>query len=503
MSPLPIFAKHQAAPTRYLIDAAEHLASNLLRSHPELTINDHFRCLVPERLEDAPALHVDDLTTIARFAHILDITFLQDRAALRASAGDFVVSCLQPLPAFQSYCQDRLGLGTITWLWAEHHRPPEQVAVACWTEPPIRNALVRAIRAGALRYLHPHMGNLPTWTTALLLRRAGNRPFSVIAPPPELTRLVNDKIWFADIVRRLFGPEAVPHTTAAYNMAKLTTIVRTLAERSDHIVIKHPSSAGGAGNVVIEAQKVAEFPLGRLRKRLRRMLAGLSWNGTGPLLVGSWQTRVLCAPSVQLWIPPAADGFPIVEGVFDQTIHGPQGRFVGSRPADLPPSVTQLLVDHCWVLGILFQRLGYVGRCSFDTLLVGEDVDHGRIQFIECNGRWGGTSLPMTLMNRILGDWTARPFVTGECTFKGLDRIAFDELLMHFDADLYDARTGTGRLIFYNPGGIPTRSTVHVVGLGNTWEDADQLVRQEVPRGIRELTLNRGTRSPKRWARVQ
>ena len=73
------------------------------------------------------------------------------------------------------------------------------------------------------------------------------------------------------------------------------------------------------------------------------------------------------------------------------------------------------MVTRSWLLAVLFQRLGYVGRCSFDLLVVGESLATARAEFLECNGRWGGTSGPMMLMNRLFGDWATRPYATMEC----------------------------------------------------------------------------------------
>ena len=503
LSALPIVPQYRADPCGRLVADAERLAESLTRGQRDLAVEDALRKLMPERVEDGPTLHFDDLSTIARFAHIQDVSFLQDRALLRAAAGDYVASCLPALPGLQHYCEEQLGLGSVTWLWAEPRGQPEEVAAACWTHEDTRRALVRALRAGELRYVHPHMGNLPTWATSLRLRRASGAPLAVIAPPPGLTSVVNDKLWFADTVRRLFGDHAVPHTAAAYNLTGVTQLVRRLADASRFIVVKHPNSAGGAGNLVMEARQLAFHPLRRLHKRLRRALARLSWTGAGPLLVGSWETRVLSAPSVHLWIPTDADGMPIVEGVFEQVVDGAQGRFVGVRKAHLPPAVVQELVDRCWILARLLQRLGYLGRCSFDTLLVGESLDRCRVQFVECNGRWGGVSLPMTLMNRLFGNWTRRPFATHDCEVPGLKGISFVDLLDFFAQDLFDARTGTGNLVFYNPGGLSVRSAIYALGLGDSWEAADRMARVEAPRRLRELVNGLGARSSRRWARIR
>ncbi len=124
-----------------------------------------------------------------------------------------------------------------------------------------------------------------------------------------------------------------------------------------------------------------------------------------------------------------------------------------------------------------------MGRCSFDTLL----LEGSRLEFVECNGRWGGTSTPMTLMNRLFGDWTRRPYATRVCRASGLERVRFDRLLEFFADDLYDVRTGCGRLIFFNPGRLEANSGIDVIALDETWEQASDTVRVELQDRLSEL----------------
>ena len=52
-------------------------------------------------------------------------------------------------------------------------------------------------------------------------------------------------------------------------------------------------------------------------------------------------------------------------------------------------------------MAVVLQHLGYVGRCSLDAILVGNDETTARLYWVECNGRWGGASIPMTLNQRL------------------------------------------------------------------------------------------------------
>jgi hypothetical protein len=85
----------------------------------------------------------------------------------------------------------------------------------------------------------------------------------------------------------------------------------------------------------------------------------------------------------------------------------------------------------------------------------------------------------------------------------GLKGISFVDLLDFFAQDLFDARTGTGNLVFYNPGGLSVRSAIYALGLGDSREAADRMARVEAPRRLRELVNGLGARSSRRWARIR
>lgn len=479
MSQIPVVEHHRAGPTPAQIARTERLARKLVAEQPSLAVPDRFLPLVPSTLEDAPTLHLDDLSTIPLLDRYYDISFVEDRARLRAGDGDSVASCAEPVAEFEPYCREHLGLGSVTWVRPRARGRKLRVADACWSDSEVRRRLLQAIRADRLLHIHPHIGSFLVWAVALLFAEASRRPLKVIAPPPGLTGATNHKLWFADVVRRLFGRSAIPRTRRASDFATLAVAAQRLAEDSERIVVKIPDSAGGAGNQVVRASDLRGLEPGQVRRRLKRMMEELGWWKGEPVLVSAWESHVLSSPSAQLWIPPLADGEPVVEGLYEQLLEGRQGQFVGSRPARLPPPLAQEITDQSWLLGRLFQMLGYVGRCSFDLLLIGRSIDSCRIAFVECNGRWGGTSGPMTLMNRMFSRWSSRPYASKACFEPGLPRFAYTDILEFFSDELYDARTGEGRFIFFNPGGMKTPHGVDVIALGQDWSHASEVVERE------------------------
>jgi hypothetical protein len=470
----------------------EYLARRLAVEQPALELSGRFRPLVPSKLEDAPTLHLDDLSTIPLLGRYYDVSCIEDRARLRAGHGDFVASCAPLVPEFEPYCRDQLGLGSVTWLHPRARGRSLRVAQACWTDARVRRRLVHAVRSDRLAYVHPHIGSFLVWAVAHLLGEAGGKPVKVIAPPPALTTAVNHKLWFADVVRRLFGNSALPRTERASDFATLAIAARRLAQDSARIVVKVPDSAGGSGNLVLAAEEIRDLEPGQVRRRLKRLMGEMGWWGGDSVLVSAWAKDVLSSPSTQLWIPPPAEGEPIVEGLYEQMLEGREGKFVGSRPARLPPDLAQEITDRSWLLGRLFQRLGYIGRCSFDMVLIGPSVDRSRIAFIECNGRWGGTSTPMTLINRLFDRWSSRPYASRVSFVPGLTQFVFPDLLEHFADELYDVRTNRGRLILYNPSGLQTPHGIDMIALGNDWDQASDLVEGELNARLEDLVGSSG-----------
>ena len=485
---LPVVQHCDVSPDSGLVGRAEAFAERLVRDEPTLGPGGPFRDLVLDHLEEGPTLHIDDLGEIPLLERFHSAVFLEDRARLRAGSGDFVATCAPPNPRFVDYTEHQLGLGDVRWLYPVPRSDPLRVATASWTDRSVRRLLLHALRTDRLRYVHPNMGTCAVWAVAKLLQSASRRPISVIAPPPVLTHKVNDKIWFTRVVKHLFGRHLVPRTMEVFNYTALAAAVcHLLHDGSRAIVVKVPDSAGGSGNLVLDPARVRGDSMAGVRRRLKKQLRELPWEPGARLLVGVWESDVLAAPSSQLWIPAEADGLPVVEGLYEQAIEGPTGEFRGSRPARLPQEFLEEFAACSWVLARLFQRLQYVGRCSFDAILVGTDLRSARLELIECNGRWGGTSTPMTLVNRLFGDWENKPYAARKCMVDGLREKSFDDVLTHFEPATLDVRTGRGSLVFYNPGRIRADSGIDAVAFADDWDRASNLVQYDVPNRLREM----------------
>jgi hypothetical protein len=118
------------------------------------------------------------------------------------------------------------------------------------------------------------------------------------------------------------------------------------------------------------------------------------------------------------------------------------------------------------------------------------------LHWVECNGRWGGTSIPMTLANRLLGDWTRRELMIVQrsglqirgCRFRtALNRLG--PLGYRRDGD------GTG-VVALTPGGLEEGCTLHFLLLGHGASDVQRQVLQVESLFMGSVTRSSGIAEP-------
>jgi hypothetical protein len=252
-------------------------------------------------------------------------------------------------------------------------------------------------------------------------------------------------------------------------------LMRWLARRYPSVAIKLPSSASSEGNFLFTAESILAKSAGALLQEALGRLRDRAWRDDFPVQVTAWESPVLASPSAQLWMPAIKDGDPALEGVFDQALTGDVARFSGAAPSALPAVWIDRIGQEALRLGIFLQKLGYFGRCSFDAILLGEDLDHAALHWIECNGRWGGVSIPMTLINRLIGDWSKRPFVVVDSALGKGKPEPFEVFLSHRRKKLFGVDGRTTGAIVLSPSRIE-RGRGHLLAvLGETIDEARRL----------------------------
>lgn len=384
------------------------IADKLLANDPVLNAIEAFGPLAKQGLGRGPALCIGDHGDTALIPESA-LAGYDYRIASLARDGDSTVIYGPRDHAFETYRRDVLDLGSLHV--AEIPPAPDcrkQLAFrACRDDDLVLNLVEQAKAAGALTIV-PYQGNGGVWALASRIANGSNTPVHVCAPPPRLARCVNNKTWFARRVVDIFGRQARPDQAFVYGPSALVAYVSRMNRKSGHIVVKVPSSAGSLGNINLRPGYAEKLPVACLRDDLLSQLGERGWRGAFPLLIEAWDDKVMSSPSVHIWIPLPGEE-PIVEGVFDQAVEGSDSRFVGAVPCNLPDPLVAQLCKEASLMAHLLQMLGYFGRCSFDSVVAGESHDQAVVHWIECNGRWGGVSIPMTLSNRLTSDWVNDP----------------------------------------------------------------------------------------------
>lgn len=417
-------------------------------------------------LQNYPTLYLDDVSEIPFLVNISGVEEYQHRARVRAGDDDLFAAVTPPVSGYEDYCRNRLGLGTPDLVQAEPSGNLLAVATACQEGRAFARIVERA-REGSGLCIHPYMSIEPVWELARRVAASASVPVQVIGPPPPVTWIANDKLRFGALVVDVLGKGWIVRTESSRDPAELARHLQAIGRSYDRVGLKRTRCASAMGNRVFLSRDLDT--IGKCERAVHDFLSSTEWRGDEDVLAVAWEETDR-SPSTQTWIPPAGQGKPRVEGVYEQILEGPERVFVGSRPSRLGARLNQRLVEASRRVAAALQELGYVGRCSFDFLVVGED----RIRLTECNGRWGGTSIPMSLVNRLKG--TPRPpYRAQDFVRAGLVGATFEEVL---------ALADEGRYVFYNVGPLEASGKLDVIAFGPTQEQAEWALAEELPRRL-------------------
>ncbi|HEX7052277.1 MAG TPA: peptide ligase PGM1-related protein [Longimicrobiales bacterium] len=448
-----------------------NMAARIRQRNPAIGAGETYGRAVRVGLAPGGSLFLHDTAGI-QSAGRAEASGLEYRPLALAGDGDCLAISVARVPAFERYCRDFLGLGSVEVIRTAASERRASLATLCRRDPAVLARLAEIARARGGMTVQPYVSSGAVWRLAAAIARRAGVPVGVAAPPPALAHYVNDKLWFARRVVELLGPAAVPRGYEARDLAALARHAAELARESDQLVIKLPRAAGSLGNALLDGSRLRTLSHAALEREIAGFLSGLGWRRPFPLLIAIWESPVALSPSVQLWIPLSGEGLPLVEGIFDQIVSGAVGRFIGAVPSGLPARVRRRIAYEAVRLCTLFQQLGYFGRCSLDAILVGRDVEHAALRWVECNGRWGGTSTPMTLVNRLTGDWVDSPFVALQPDWRL--RLGFEEVLDRTRDVLFRPGSRSG-VAFASPGDLAAGTGIAYVGIG---EDIDAGRRQ-------------------------
>ena len=461
----------------------DRLAADLSREEPGLSGAQWFAPLVGSGMGEGPWAVLSDHRDIA--LAVEDYAALCEyRLAMLARDGDRVILSTPPHKEFESYRRSILGLGALVSLQVGTSAGSLRgsLAARCLDDASILDHLSQlASRAGELTIL-PYLASGHTWLLARQIAQQAGTHVNVAAPHPQLARRVNDKVWFSRIVERLLGPRALPRALGVGSATAMAARVREIARRSSRVVIKVPDSAGSTGNFVFPSTRFRAASLKEIRDLLIAKLREAGWNARYPLIVQVWEEDISSSPSVQIWVPDRFNGPPVVEGIFEQIVEGEKGTFAGARGGNLPIETHDRLVHESSLIAGLFQRLGYYGRMSLDCILQKRRVHGPAVHWVECNGRWGAVSIPMTLVNRLTSDWNKHPFVVAQRTSLKLPPRSFSRVLELLSDLLFREGGDPCGLVLLGPGAFELGLGYQLVAIASHEDGAKRLVETAIAR---------------------
>ena len=426
-----------------------------------------------------PVLHLDDFSGIPFLVDIMGVEDYQHRARLRAAAGDLFAAVTPLSEGYEDYCDKHLQLEGVEAVLAAPVDGLLALARACTAGEAWSRILDRTREAGGLE-IDPFMGIEAVWELGRRLSAEAGLPVKVIAPPPPVTWIANDKAAFAEVVECVVGGDWLVETHRAADVADLARSLLQLAGRHSQVALKRLRCASAMGNRVFSSETLRSMEVIAVEGEVRAFLEHTEWDGREEVLAVAWEETDL-SPSTQLWIPPLGTAPPRLDGIYEQILEGDRKVFVGSRPSALPPAVNEALATGSLRVAAGLQELGYLGRCSFDFLVLGDPEGDFGIRFTECNGRWGGTSIPMVLLDRLV-QGTRPPYRAQDFIHPGLVGATFLEILSQVGEEAYHAGTGRGRFIFYNTGPLERFGKIDVIALARRQAETEEAMEEELPR---------------------
>ncbi len=423
------------------------------------------------------ALHLDDFAAIPFLGGVSGVEYYQHRARLRARGGDFYVASTPASPGYERYCREVLGLAAVELLEVDPAGDRLAIARACTKNRTLLDRLGGLSRRGGL-VVEPFLGAEAIWELAAAVAAEAGARVRVLAPPPPVTWIANDKANFEDLVAAVLGPGFLPESRRSASAEALARALLELSETAPSVALKRLRCASAMGNEVFESAALRRRGFSGVLDIVQGFLERTGWAGEEDVLAVCWE-QATSSPSTQWWLPPPGGGEPVLGGVYEQILAGEEGVFVGSRPSGLAAEVEERIVAQSGQVAEALQRLGYVGRCSFDHLV----LRGGRVVFTECNGRWGGASTPMNLVDRLYPGGRP-PYQAQAFVHPDLTGTTFPQVLARLGDAVHDRGPGAGRFLLYNAGPLERFGKFDVVALGASRSHVEELMTVELPRRL-------------------
>jgi hypothetical protein len=454
------------------------IAQDYLGDEPALVSSLDFGSLVAQGCGPGPSVLIGDQSEIS-LLNSVTAARLDHRMALLARSGDIVLVRHREA-GFEAYLADCLGFHDVTFMQVDSD-PLRPVAQQVRLSQPMLDALAQTARERGGLTLKAYLTTGNVWRLAQAIGEVSGVRIHVCGPSPRITLRANDKLWFNQLAQKVIGTNATPPTLAAYGPAAAAGLARRIGRAAGQVIIKVPDSAGSVGNIRLEGALLRAMPLQDLRQLLLDQLHRMGWRDCYPILVGVWDENVSHSPSVHLWIPHRSNGAPQVEGIFEQRVRGETAAFIGAARSELPASLKEQLGIEARAIARVLQNLGYFGCCSLDAVICKASPRVDVIHWIECNGRWGGVSIPMLVASRLRpGNGLPAIAIVQEVRRGDMLRTQdFRRLL----ADLLLPHRNNGEgLVILSPSEHQGGASVNLLAVAVTQRGADDLLAQAMQR---------------------
>jgi hypothetical protein len=226
----------------------------------------------------SPVLRLDDFSAIPFLVDITGVEEYQHRARLRARADDLYVAVTPSAPGYEPYCRQQLKLEPVDLVLATPVETRLALARACGEGEAWARIRERAEIHGALA-IDPFMGIEQVWELAAALARSSGATVRVMAPPPPVTWIANDKLLFSRLVESLLGPDWLVETRVGRSPEVLARELMALAERHAQVGLKRLRCASAMGNKVFAAGEIRGHEIDTVVAEVRRFLDRTEWQG--------------------------------------------------------------------------------------------------------------------------------------------------------------------------------------------------------------------------------
>ena len=446
------------------------IAQEYLRDEPAFASSLGFGPFVQQGCGKGPAVLIGDQSEISLLGADR-VTKLDHRMALLARNGDTVLVRNRET-GFETYLADCLGLMDVTFVQVDND-PARPVAEQIRMSPQLLDTLAQTARENGGLTIKAYLTTGNIWRLAQTIGEMSKTCIHVCGPSPRATLRANDKLWFTQLVQKTIGVDATPPTHSAYGPAAVADLARTISRDAGQVIVKVPDSAGSAGNIKLNAERLHGMSADETRQFLLDRLHAKGWQDSYPILVGVWDDNVSHNPSVQMWIPQKADGPPQIKGIFEQRVQGDAGAFVGAARSVLPAPLQDRLSAEAARIARVLQHLGYFGLCSLDAVICETPARPDMIHWIECNGRWGGVSIPMLAAAQRLPDLPAIAIVQEVLPGAVLTT---EHLRRHLADLLFQVDQNEGGIVIISPCESARDISVNLMAIADTQDAADEVL---------------------------